>query len=66
MFDVCKNISFIRDTDSPGGDKKRRYLVQSMGKARERFQAASGNTQVLYSGLEEKYFLKFLSVNMFW
>ena len=37
---------FVRDTDSPGGDKKRRYLVQSMGKARERFQAASGNTQV--------------------
>ena len=46
VCDVCKNISNDRDTDSPGGDKKRRYLVQSMGKARERFQAASGNTQV--------------------
>ena len=46
VCEVYKNISCVRDTDSPGGDKKRRYLVQSMGKARERFQAASGNTQV--------------------
>merc|ERR1719192_2547730 len=43
-----------RDTDSPGGDKKRRYLVQSMGKARERFQAASGNTQTRPSGFSAR------------
>ena len=53
-----KNISFVRDTDSPGGDKKRRYLVQSMGKARERFQAASGNTQVQWQ-LRSEIFLGF-------
>ena len=62
---VSKNISFVRDTDSPGGDKKRRYLVQSMGKARERFQAASGNTQV-QQRFRREIFLEFLSVNMFW
>ena len=30
------------DVTTPSGEKKRRYLVQSMGKARERFQQASG------------------------
>ena len=32
------------ENDVPG-EKKRRYLVQSMGKARERFQQATGQMQ---------------------
>jgi len=37
------------ENDAPG-EKKRRYLVQSMGKARERFQQASGQMQQSFSG----------------
>ena len=37
-----------------GGEKKRRYLVQSMSKARDRFQQASGQVQQNVSGFSRR------------